>query len=504
MDEAEARERWAGMVAAWLEVVEGKQGREQMRQARCALGKLRQFLCERARAGLGTGKPAALKHHRPGLTGAGEGYEALGIVTQEDVQAWVEAMMGAGRSGGYVRGMVSKVKRFYDFVKEQGEERGEREKGEEEENNPARGVRTRRERVYTQARALNEEEARELLRMVEHEESILGKRDYALLQMHLALGWKSKEILGLKWEDRTTLNSSGLQRPLEVRASEVWQEVEAFLKAAGKWGRMEAGDHLFPPLITALQQPPTGKPEEWDWGKGLTYDTLIRMVRLYAGKAGMQGVTCRTLRNTAAKLRLERGEDEAETLHFLGIRKNSSSRRYLRGLKGEQEEHWTKKEIERRKDGYIPRHKPHCRRSEGAMKNGIYAAKRKFWLSDARPGKWTWEKPLDLAWMAEMMEPEEALAFLGEEIEATWSFVFEKHPLLGDAENLRRDCRTMNLLGAMIWRAHEMRLLREKIKRQEMQKQILGRPVQPMTREDGENLEAVCGEIDAKAREEDE
>jgi len=389
--------------------------------------------------------------------------------TEAEARAWAEGLIEAGRSTGYIRNVVGWMRRFYHFAASQ------KESGLA--GNPFEGVRMKRERRYSQVETLSQGEVRELLRMIERKDSILGMRDYALVRMHLETGLKSKEVVGLRWGDIERQEGKAYARRKKGEPAAipngVWRAIRRFLRATGRLEAAEREDALFPSLRVPNDPPRPGEQEAWDWGNSLTQIGMRHTLHVYTRQAGMERVTMHTLRNTAAKKILMETGDAEETLRRLGLSDEFHTRRYLKKLEEESTPHWTAREQKRRALHCWP-HPAHSRRSQGCLKHGKFADKRPYWLHDRIPAKYTWDLPVSFAFLADLIEVDEGVALIDREIAEHWEAFNRLAGQRWDTENLDRNCKFMDTFGKIYTRIEKLREQKQKIKKKKFEQEHPG------------------------------
>ena len=117
-------------------------------------------------------------------------------VEERDVLAWEHELEGRRLRPSSINQRITALSKFYDFCAEQGVDAAWSSRTG---YNPAKRVPRRKERHYDNTHYLSGEETRALLGAVDREESVLGKRDYALLLGVLEAGMRVGELRSLRW-----------------------------------------------------------------------------------------------------------------------------------------------------------------------------------------------------------------------------------------------------------------------------------------------------------------
>ena len=239
-------------------------------------------------------------------------------VVSGDVKSWVSELVGLKLRPNTIYHKLIALERFYDHCTKLGIETVS-------SPNPVRGVKRPRYVPRPGLSALSPEEARALLGAIDRETSLVAKRDYALLLMHLTTGLESDHIRKLRWEEiqpneEATHCYTGKDKRLKVAIpGNTWQAVQEYLEASGRSGEMEAKDYVFAPVVDALNRQPSGKAEDWNRGRPLSRDQMHFLLKRYAGWAGFKPdeVTYHCLRHTALMLRVEAGDERNELRSFM-------------------------------------------------------------------------------------------------------------------------------------------------------------------------------------------
>jgi integrase len=298
-------------------------------------------------------------------------------VEERDVLAWEKELEGKRLRPSSINQRITALSKFYDFCAEQGVDAAwSKEAG----YNPAKRVPRRKERKYDNIHYLSSEETRALLGAIDREESALGKRDYALLLGVLEAGMRVGDLRCLKWGEIQVDEESGEawvqlgEGQRQVKLSErVWEAMQDYLHAAGRWGKMQAGSFVFAPLASPLEEAPSGKTEDWADDRPMTGALAKFVLKRYARAAGLKQelVTWTSLRHTAAMLRVEAGDDTEAISQFLGREDVQKTRAYIeRLIDQEKKPSWDENAREETIQRGPNRAQPG---NQQALKHGFYA-----------------------------------------------------------------------------------------------------------------------------------
>ncbi len=200
---------------------------------------------------------------------------------------------------------------------------------------PAGHIPRLKQRKYSNSAYLGYAEIEALVGAIDHETSLLGKRDYALILMLLTTGLKAKEVRELQWGDvqqdgqgACVQTERGDMVPLN---SAVWQASLEFEAAAGRLERLKAESYLFPAVRESLLAAPGGEAADWKEDQPMSTALLKFTLKRYAKAAGLiaEKVTCHSLRNSAAVLRLQAGDEAEEMQRFLRRANLNKTQDYL-------------------------------------------------------------------------------------------------------------------------------------------------------------------------------
>lgn len=248
-------------------------------------------------------------------------------ITEADLLEWIDVLVERGLRPSTINQRLTALTSFYRYCQEHGLDRGQ-------VPDPAAHIPRLKQRKYAHSHYLAETELRALLNAIDHQSSILGQRDYALILFLLSTGLRPKQVRELRWGDlqrgeRVIIHTS---RGDEVALPPpVWDAILAYLSASGRLDAIQPVDYLFTPLVDPLIKAPTGDPAEWKCDVPISASLLKFVLKRYAAAAGLrvETVTCYTMRHTAAVLRLQAGDDAHAVQAFFNRVSLSKTRQYL-------------------------------------------------------------------------------------------------------------------------------------------------------------------------------
>jgi len=185
---------------------------------------------------------------------------------------------------------------------------------------PNKGIRIElpRQPKHILPRALNWEEVQRLLQAARTESSISAERDYAIMQVLLQTGMRVGELSDMRMGD---VCISERQARVSVNRSRGGEKREIPLNASACRALSE---------YLAVRTPVPGVEHVFLTRDGRPFSTrsVQRIVSYYAGRAGLDGVSAKTLRYTCAKHLLEETGDLALISRLLGYSRIESAARY--------------------------------------------------------------------------------------------------------------------------------------------------------------------------------
>lgn len=214
--------------------------------------------------------------------------------------------------------------------------------------NPAKAVQRPKVNTYGKAHPLNIDEVRAFLGAID-QETLQGKRDYALILTYILTGRRNSEIRALTWGqiesdghrfwyrwEGKACTSGRYELPAPA-----FHAICEFLSAAGRLQAMAQDDFIF----TALSDHANRLPGTvHDPGRALSSRYVRDLVKKYARLAGLdpEMVRVHDLRHTAAMLRSEAGDDIEAISSFLGHSSLRTTSIYLHRVGGRKDNSWTK------------------------------------------------------------------------------------------------------------------------------------------------------------------
>jgi integrase len=284
----EQMQAWAEAFEAWLAETGKNQGRKKVREKRESWRRFLKFL-------------------------QAPPWQASGA----DVTRWGQALIAEGLRPQTVNTRLCMLSSFYKFCSSRSPELFPQGKA----SNPARQAHRPVVIDYEKASCLSADEVQALLGAVDRGSSLVGKRDYALLLACLETGWRIGKVRELRWGDQQGIGYK--------------DALEEYLRAAGRWEGMQAGEYVFAPFVDPLNRKPTGRRQDWDGSKPLSVDQTQFLLKRYAGWAGLDvaQVNYHCLRHTAMLLHAQAGK-EAESIQAFGGRTSlHNTRAYVKRMR---------------------------------------------------------------------------------------------------------------------------------------------------------------------------
>jgi integrase len=256
-------------------------------------------------------------------------------VTEIDVKAWQAELEGRGLATATVYGHVSRLFSFYQWALQ------DPALAQRIGRNPVRLARPKAPRAYQteSTQALSDEELAALLQVVKRRADagdLVGLRNYAMLLFYALTGMRRAEIASLRWGDVrlggtltiTAQVKGGQYQSREVADPAVQAALVAYLRAAGRWGRLAAGDPLW------VRHDRAGGA-----GAGLTSHGFVKNLKRYGRAAGLAHIHLHQTRHTYARLVGELTGSVVETQDALGHKNASSPRVYLQRVAVKRDKH---------------------------------------------------------------------------------------------------------------------------------------------------------------------
>ncbi|RIK36961.1 MAG: hypothetical protein DCC55_25710 [Chloroflexi bacterium] len=213
---------------------------------------------------------------------------------------------------------------------------------------------------YERARPMPDTDLGLLIRFLEdHQHSLSGARNYALVLTYILTGWRNHEVLRMQWKHiRPSKSQAGAfvyawkgkggKTNDEPIPSDAWHAITAYLKRDGRWA----------PGVDVADQPLD--PDEYIWkptvehtranlrnasatdGDGhLSEKSALRIVRTALRRAGVKGweeYRVHDLRHTFARLLLENGVKETQIMQMLHHSSLATTGLYTKAIRKRSED----------------------------------------------------------------------------------------------------------------------------------------------------------------------
>lgn len=252
-----------------------------------------------------------------------------GEVSPEDVKGWRRQLEERLRPATvYVR--VSLLSSFYEWL------RRDPALARFVTSNPVRLARPRAPKPY-QNESVKSFTDEELAALVAHvraqaraDGNLVARRDYALLRLYVATGWRREEVISLRGrdvrvtDDRLIVSGrakGGHYRAKEVRDPEVREALLKYLAAAGRLHALKTDA----PLWTRHDNPKLA-------GEQLTSHAFVRNLKLYAKAAGLGDVHLHQTRHTFARIVSEDTGSISATQDALDHRNRATTSHYVQRI----------------------------------------------------------------------------------------------------------------------------------------------------------------------------
>src|SRR2546423_12767842 len=248
-----------------------------------------------------------------------------GEVFPEDVKRWQQRLEERLRPATvYVR--ISLLSSFYEWLMQDPLLAGF------VRSNPVRLARPRAPKPY-QTDSVKSFTDEELIALVGHvrgqaaeDGNLVAKRDYALLRLYVATGWRREEVISLRGTDVRVADNlvvsgrakGGHYRAKEVRDPEVREALLDYLAAAGRVHALKTDA----PLWTRHDNPKLS-------GEQLTSHAFVRNLKLYAKAAGLNDVHLHQTRHTVARMVAEETGSISATQDALHHRNRATTSHYV-------------------------------------------------------------------------------------------------------------------------------------------------------------------------------
>ena len=260
------------------------------------------------------------------------------IVRRQDIEEWLAHHLESGLQPSTLYQKILYLASFYDFYNQTEQDESE------EAFNPASGIKPDGFECYKNAMPLSKKEAISLLAAVDRENSLVGKRDYALILMHLTTAQQPGIIHRLKWsaiqvEQKKTYvhwHRGKFIRQEEI-SDDTWEAIRDYLVSSNRLSSITAEHYIFAPLKEPFV-PPTANPKEWDAHNPLAMTSIQTILQQYVEWAELkvERLSYRDLRHTAVRLFIDARKDERVIHELLGLSRMFITRRYIEILKSKQ------------------------------------------------------------------------------------------------------------------------------------------------------------------------
>jgi integrase len=251
-----------------------------------------------------------------------------GEVAPEDVKRWQRKLEQRLRPATvYVR--ISLLSSFYEWlVRDPALARFV-------QSNPVRLARPRAPKPY-QTESVKSFTDEELTALVEHlhglaagDSNLVAKRDYALLRLYVATGWRREEVISLRGSDISLTDrlivsgkaKGGHYHAKEVRDPEVKDALLDYLAAADRLHALKTDA----PLWTRHDNPRLA-------GEQLTSHAFVRNLKMYARTAGLGNVHLHQTRHTFARIVSEETGSISATQDALDHRNRATTSHYVQRI----------------------------------------------------------------------------------------------------------------------------------------------------------------------------
>jgi integrase len=251
-----------------------------------------------------------------------------GEVSPEDVKRWQRRLEERLRPATvYVR--ISLLSSFYEWMMR------DPVLARFIQTNPVRLARPRAPKPY-QTESVKSFTDEELTALVEHvralaagDGNLVAKRDYSLLRLYVATGWRREEVISLRGSDVRVTDGliitgrakGGHYRAKEVRDAEVKDALLNYLAAADRLHALKTGA----PLWTRHDNPKLA-------GEQLTSHAFVRNLKLYALAAGVGDVHLHQTRHTFARMVSEETGSISATQDALDHRNRATTSHYVQRI----------------------------------------------------------------------------------------------------------------------------------------------------------------------------
>lgn len=261
--------------------------------------------------------PATVKSYTDAVRGFIQWCRGSGnpvVLSKAHVNGYVAALLDDGRAPATARSRQLGVRRFAEFLAEEGEL----------DTNPLLGLRAPK---LDQAvvEPLSEDELRALIKACSGKE-MRDRRDEAIVRFMLETGARAGEVVGLGVDDVDLMAGTAIVRRGKGGKGRVVPFGPQTARAVDRYKRARAQHRL------------AGTPALWlgDRGKEFSYDALHKTLRMRAAAAGVEGFHPHKLRHTAAHRWLAAGGSEGGLMAVAGWNRPDMLMRYTRARAAER------------------------------------------------------------------------------------------------------------------------------------------------------------------------
>jgi len=250
------------------------------------------------------------------------------VATPQDVEGWIQHLTDKGLSSATIYAHASRLSSWYKWAMSD-----DRTK-QLVQGNPVVLARPKAPKAYNNIQALTPKEITALLDAVPRD-TVVGKRDYALLVWYLLTGHRRAEVARLKWGDlkrNGALQVTFLIKGGDYRAEQVsetcWDALEDYLKASNRLDGMTSDT----PLWVGHSFSNTGDTP-------LSSHAFVKNFKKYARLAGLEDIHLHQLRHSSAAWLAEEAGDLAQVQTFLGHKNLATTRVYVNSIAVKQDNH---------------------------------------------------------------------------------------------------------------------------------------------------------------------
>jgi site-specific recombinase XerD len=236
----------------------------------------------------------------------GEAFSLSGI-ERGDVEDYLAHLKEQGRRETTMHRFLQGLRRYFDFSVEAGHV----------VSNPAREVKFTPKGERHSPRVLTEDEVGRLLAAVARGRRGFVERDCAIVQLLLEAGIRPSELIGLRVVDVILDGESAV---VAIRAGNRPRRIPL-----GEAGREAIGSYL------KVRKPLLGVDRLFVTRSGGPFSkrAVQKILAIYSGAAGLEGVSANTLRNTYAKRLLDATGDLALVARRLGHNRLETTLKYV-------------------------------------------------------------------------------------------------------------------------------------------------------------------------------